>query len=524
MVRTAATCPATSPPVLVVGAGPAGLTTAIALARHGIEVVVVERRPALSGLPRAASISTRTMELLRAWGLERAIRAGGVEVEWKQWVGPTLTAAGQANPTSFPTREQSAVLSPTAPASVPQDHVEPVLLDHLRSFPSARVELGTEVIGLDNGTDGAQVTLRDVDTGATRLVHVRYLVAADGGRSTVREALGIAMQGPGRLSQAVGTEFRAPLWDLLGDRRYCIYAVTHPEAAGVFVPAGRGDRWVYGVETDLADEPPAGLTEEQAVRRIRLGSGVADLQPRVARIGTFTFAARLADRFRDGVTFLVGDAAHQITPRGGTGMNTAIQSAYDLGWKLAWVLRGWAGPQLLDTYETERRPVAAHNVARSADPHGGSRPAAQELPADLGGRIPHVWLPDRADGLSTLDLLGPGLTLFTTGPSTSWRRAAAATPGPPLAVHDIDAITARGLGIPSGGALLARPDGGQSGWWPAGTDPAEALRTAIRTVPASLTHARTRHHQSPERTASGARPRTAHRSDRPSPLEERTLA
>ncbi|MDT2009738.1 hypothetical protein FXW78_49085 [Rhodococcus opacus] len=199
----------------------------------------------------------------------------------------------------------------------------------------------------------------------------------------MRDALGIGMRGPGRLSQAIGTEFRAPLWELLGDRRYCIYAVTHPEAAGVFVPAGRGDRWVYGVEHELAQEPSASLTEEQSARLIRLGSGLADLEPRIERIGTFTFAAQLADRFRQGSAFLVGDAAHRITPRGGTGMNTAIQSAYDLGWKLAWVLRGWAGPQLLDTYETERRPVAAHNVARSADPHGGARLAHRKLPVDL---------------------------------------------------------------------------------------------------------------------------------------------
>ena len=124
-------------PVVIVGAGPAGLTTAIELARHGVESVLVERRRALSGLPRAASISTRTMELLRSWGLERRIRDGGVDVEWRQWVGHTLTSAGAALPTSFPTREQSAVLSPTGPASVPQDHLEPVLLDHLRTFSAA---------------------------------------------------------------------------------------------------------------------------------------------------------------------------------------------------------------------------------------------------------------------------------------------------------------------------------------------------------------------------------------------------
>ena len=98
---------------------------------------------------------------------------------------------------------------------------------------------------------------------------------------------------------------------------------------------------------------------------------------------------------RTGV-FLVGDAAHRVTPRGGTGMNTAIADGYDLGWKLGWVLRGWAGRELLDSYEAERRPVAEHNVARSADPSGSRRRVDQELHADLGGRIPHVWLPPAA--------------------------------------------------------------------------------------------------------------------------------
>ena len=450
-------------PVLVTGAGPAGLTAAISLARLGVETMLVERRAELSSLPRATAVSLRSMELLRLWGLEDAVRGGGVDVEWRGWQTGTLATAarGSAWPVGLPTREQAAVLSPTAPACVPQDHLEPVLLEHLRSLGGTHVHLHTEVVGVEDLRDGVEATLRDLATGELRTVRARYLVAADGAHSRIRTAAGIAMRGPDGLGHAVTALFRAPLWAVLGEHRYGIYSVDDPHGAGTFLPAGRGDRWVYGtwVEPEEAD----GYRPERLVHRIRAGAGVADLDVGIERTGAFSFAAQLADRFRAGNVFLAGDAAHRVTPRGGTGMNTAIRGGHDLGWKLGWVLRRWAGPELLDSYEAERRPVAAHNAARSADPSGSVRETADELHVDLGGRIPHAWVRSGAGRVSTLDLLGPGLTLFTGPGSAAWEARAAG--GPPVTVRPLDAIGARALGLRGRGALLVRPDGTPARLW-----------------------------------------------------------
>ncbi|HWI71044.1 MAG TPA: FAD-dependent monooxygenase, partial [Baekduia sp.] len=327
-------------PVLVVGAGPAGLAAAITLAHHGVGCLLVERRAELSSLPRATAISLRSMELLRGWGLERAVRDGGTEVEWQQWFCHTLAeaAGGRPGATGLPTRAQSAVLSPTAPACVPQDHLEPVLLHHLRTLPAARIELGADVCDLQHRDDGVRVTIRTLADGTSRQVAARYVIAADGAHSAVRRALHIAMDGPDDLARAVSTVFRAPLSGVVSDHRYGLYAIGHPDADGVFLPAGRDDRWLYAAMWGSDTPPPPDLDEAGLVRRIRTGAGVPGLRPRIERIGAFRFAAQLAERFRAGNVFLAGDAAHRATPRGGTGMNSALQDGHDIGWKLAWVL------------------------------------------------------------------------------------------------------------------------------------------------------------------------------------------
>ena len=451
------------PPVVIAGAGPAGLAAAISLARLGVETMLVERRAELSSLPRSTVVSLRSMELIRSWGVEEAVRAGGVDVEWHGWQSPTLAtvAEGSMWPTGIPTREQAAVLSPTAPACVPQDHLELVLLEHLQSLGRTQVHLSTEVVSVEDRPEGVEVVLRDIPSGAVRSVRARYLVAADGAHSRIRTALGIAMPGPDGLAHVVTTTFRAKLWHVVGDYRYGIYAVSHPDGAGSLLPAGHGDRWIYGTMVDPREIES--YTPERLVGRIRAATGLDDLEVSIDRTGAFTFAAQLAERFRAGNVFLVGDAAHRVTPRGGTGMNTAMRGGHDLGWKLGWVLRGWAGPELLDTYESERRPMAAHNVARSADPDGSTRDAADELHVDLGGRIPHVWFHSDEGRVSTLDLLGPGLTLFT-GPESA-RPEARPADGPPVTVRRLDAVSARAIGIRGRGALLVRPDGTPARLW-----------------------------------------------------------
>lgn len=459
--------------VAVVGAGPAGLVAAVSLARSGVDVVVLDKRARVSDMPRAVGVTVRQMEIFRSWGLEAELRACADDVDLTllevDTVAEAGTGAGVRRRINVPDHAQSEVVSPTSSVRVAQDDLERVLLEELLGHPSATVCRGVEVTGLEQDTDGVELTLRVHHEPASAHVRARFVVGADGARSTVRQLLGIDAVGATDIMRGVSAEFRAPLWPVLGDRRHALYSIGHPSGAGVLIPAGGGSRWQYGTTLGPDDDVDSLSHATVLTQRIRAAIGVPDLGISITRTGTFVAGAMLAERYSLGRVHLVGDAAHRVTPRGGNGLAMAVRDGHALGWRLAWVVHGWAPPGFLDTYEEEMRPLAASDVARAADPDGGCHTVLTELLHDLGGRLQHAWLPSTRPGeapQSTLDLISGGLTVLA-GVDGPWGDAASRL-ADPLPIHHavLPPSTLHALGIRPLGALLVRPDAVPvAGWY-----------------------------------------------------------
>jgi 2-polyprenyl-6-methoxyphenol hydroxylase-like FAD-dependent oxidoreductase len=444
--------------VLIVGAGPAGLAAAIALARLEVPCLLVDRLPERSTAARATVVSMGVMERLRRWGLHERAEAQALDVEMTGWRAPALDRIdeGAGFPVGMLSREQARIVSPARPTCLSQDRLEPLLEAHLRTLPTAEVALGTTFVGLQQDVDGVTVTL--ADTRGPRTVRAAYVVGADGLRSAVRDAAGIGLDEAAGLSDSVGAQVRAPLWELVpAERRHGIYAITDPDAGGALIPVG-GDRWIYATERRPGVEASAGTL----AGLVRGAAGVDDLPVMVDRVIELRYGTALARAFRAGRVFLAGDAAHRVTPRGATGMSMALIGGEALGWRLAWTLRGWAPSELLDEYERDRRPVAEHNIARSARPDGSEKAAEHEWRVDVGGRIAHAWV---EPGVSTVDLIGGGRTLFTGPAASAWAALAPRAPGAPVRVHALPDHAARALGITGRGATMTRPDGVPLGHW-----------------------------------------------------------
>jgi putative polyketide hydroxylase len=462
--------------VVIVGAGPSGLTTAVPLARAGLRVLLVEKHPGLSIFPKATGLRPRTMEILRSWGLEGRVLVQARPAQVAMSIRPVLAAPGQVVSLGLPTEAELAALTPSRPAVFPQDRLEALLLADLRVH-GGEVRFDTELVDLQANESRVCVDLRRRGEGQPETVEARFLVGADCGRSTVRERLRIPVEHLGAEGHHLSTLFRADLSAVMPEVPFVLTATVAPGVEGVFVSTGQSGRWFYDLEWHPeAGESLADWPEDRLADRIRAAAGLPTLELQVEGVFAWDFGAEVARQQRSGRVFLVGDAAHRTTPRGATGMNTGIADGHNLGWKLAWVIRGWAAEALLDSYEAERAPVGRANAQASLVPALASDSAhaiAQDLgvrydsPAVRPGhhlaglRAPHAWVEVDGRMVSTLDLFHDRLTVLTGG-----TEVVPAPAGVPMVVLALgrDFADPRGefsaaYGLDAGDAVVVRPDG-----------------------------------------------------------------
>lgn len=360
--------------VAIVGAGPVGLAAAIDLARRGHSVAVLEQRETPSDQPRAHVINARTMELFRQWNVADAVLAKALPADLATSFGwlPSIAANTLAS-LDYLDEDAAEMNSPERLVSCAQDLIEGALRDQLAELPSAQLRFGTQVTALAQHVDG--VTL-ETNTGAVR---ASYVLGADGANSTVRGLVGANLDRSAALGTRANIYFSADLAEATQSRPYILWFIMSAETQGIFIALNGVDRWVYSVEVPEGTDVKATFSDEYCTELLRTATGVANLKPEILSVLPWRVDMAIADTWRHGRVFLIGDAAHQFPPMGGFGMNSGIQDAHNLAWKLDEVLAGTAGTALLDSYEPERRAVAVLNAERSMENARNQQEAAAML-------------------------------------------------------------------------------------------------------------------------------------------------
>lgn len=348
--------------VLIVGGSLNGLTLALLLARRGVPCVVVERHPDTTLQYKFRGISPRSMETYRMAGVEADIRARDQIDDASAYVARTTNLSDPNVSWQGVPWSDTSDIGPTNAATCDQDLLEPILRAHAERH-GADVRFNTELTDWRQTAGGVTARVRDRVTGRETTIEAQYLVAADGAQSGIRETLRIGRHGPGVVQHWMNIIFETDLPTTLEGRT--IRSVFVTDVNGALVPRGDG-RWLMATQYLPARGERAGdFTEDRCRELIRKAAGRDDVIVRVIDARPWEAAAAIADRFREGRVFLVGDSAHVMPPTGGFGGNTGIQDTVNLAWKLDAVLEGAAGPGLLDTYDEERRPVADATMAQS---------------------------------------------------------------------------------------------------------------------------------------------------------------
>nr|AIW62996.1 FAD-dependent monooxygenase [uncultured bacterium BAC-AB1442/1414/561] len=519
-------------PVLIIGGGLTGLAASVFLSWHGIPSLLVDQHRGTSSHPKARAINPRTSELLRSVGLEAEVLANRSPIADNTDLIHVHTLGG-AERVRLPRPQPADIgrLSPCGWSLIDQNRLEPLLRQRAENAGGqVRYSVRAERVHID--AEGATVVLADRETGAEETVRTRYVIAADGNRSRIGGNLGVGHRGPGSLSHLVSFFFRADLTEAIRGRRIIAAYVNNDRVKGTFMPLDNAERWAFNVSYHPEKgETPDDFTVQRCIDLVRLGVGEPDLAVEIE--GTdrlpWEIAGRSAETMRHGPVFIAGDAAHVMPPTGAFGASTGIQDAHNLAWKIAYVIRGMAGPELLDSYDTERRPIAELMVRQSmlrfevregrafeevagemldelVMSFGYRYPAgaftgrtgdgSPEDPADPsaapGCRAPHVELVRAGRTLSTIDLFGRNFVLLG-GTEAEWIRAAgarAADRGLPVETHLVG--SGHELQDPQGrwaeayragplDAVLVRPDGFVA-WRADGPQTEEVVAEALGSV------------------------------------------
>ncbi|WP_336920681.1 FAD-dependent oxidoreductase [Aquipuribacter sp. SD81] len=382
--------------VLVVGSGPAGASAALFLATYGVDVLVVTKYRRLSDTPRSHITNQRTMETLRDMGLEETLMREATP--WESMSNTTFctSLAGeelgrvQSWGTSEARRADYEAASPCHMLDAPQTITEPVMMKAAQER-GARVRFETEYVSHTQDDEGVTTVVRDRLTGSTYEVRSRYLVGADGARSTVASDLDLPFEGPGAVGGALGIIFEADLSRFVAHRPSVLYWMLQPGAEkegvglGVLRMIKPWHEWMLMWGYAVADGPPD-LTDDYIRELAVMLVGTDDFEMRVTARSPWTVNHHYATTLARGRVFCAGDAVHRHPPTNGLGSNTSVQDAYNLAWKLAHVLRGTASPALLDSYDAERAPVARQIVER-----------ANQSIADTGRIMQALGLDDTSD-------------------------------------------------------------------------------------------------------------------------------
>ena len=493
-------------PVVVVGGSLVGLSAAVFLADQGVEPLVVERHDGTAIHPRAGHFHLRTLELLRSVGLEEAVRRLSAERFFPNGgINQVQTLAG-GEVASYIAELNDGVeaVSPSRRLFVAQDALEPLLRERAEQL-GARTSYATEATITQTDPEGVTLELRGRHDDTQRTVCAQWVVAADGWRSPIRRQLGIELNGFGHLSRSATIYFRADCAQLLEGGNQGVIYVANEQLRGFFRFERSGTSGFLAVNT-LGDprapgalDVTAGLDATRATELVRAAIGVPDIAVEIDDVAPWEATAELADRYRSGRILLAGDAVHPLPPNGGYGGNTGVQDAHNLAWKLALVLRGAAGEDLLDTYESERRPVGQLTIEQAYTRY--MRRVTPELAGDdlpdlvddlrmeigylygaderfcdprtaagrPGSRAPHVPLRHDGADVSSLDLFGHGRFVLLAGRDGALWAAAGQEVAEgldvPLTAHvlgpeaDPSGRFPGAYGVPADGASLIRPDG-----------------------------------------------------------------